>query len=269
MRRLATALGVAATCALFSSAPALAGEFTASRLPKPCTETEPCRTRGKSIESEGLTGEHNQKFHFGPFEIYCAAAAHANTVGEGAITWALNPTFSTEVLFTKCLTKVKFVGFTGGLATVFNRNAETKKIEPIKIVYKNNGTAELGTGETEGEAEISSGEANFVISGKICKIDWPSQKVPIYTKPTGEYSFAKFSTAEVPAPLNDTRQFPTGFQKRLIITNNLQKMLWHFESGQCLGEGGFEEEAKKTEGNQASYVGALEEYILAGNLGYE
>lgn len=275
MRRLSAALGVVAVCALISSASAFAfGEFEASRLPKPCSEEAPCKTKGKSVEypAEKLTGTWNQKFIFGPFEIKCAATTHANTIEEGAISWSLHPTFSTEVLFTKCLTVAKYGnGFTGGTATAFDKNPETKKTEPMKIVFKQNGTTEFGVEEEPGEAgeaEIGSGNASFTIGGKVCKINWPTQKVPFKSVETTEYAYVKYSTEEVAAPEKATKQFPSGKQKRLIIFSHLTKMMWNDESGQCLGEGGFEEEASRTEGTDGKYFGALEEYIQSGNLGF-
>jgi hypothetical protein len=271
MRRLTIAVGLALVCLLATSASALAlGEFTASRLPVPCSEEHLCTTRGVSIESQGakeeLTGTRNQRLRFGPFEIYCSAKAQALTMAEGAISWELSPIFATEVHFNTCLTKYKLQGFTGGITTTFT--GPGKKKEPIKIVYKRNGTAEFGVGETTEEAEISPGAATIVISGKTCEIEWPSQHVPLTpTSEEKEYSFATYSQKEVP---NSTvKQFPTGFQKRLVIHSRFTKMKWADLSGQCKGEGGFEKEAKETESNNGVWEGSLEYYVPNGNLGFE
>jgi hypothetical protein len=272
MRRLTVILGLALVGMLCAATSAMAfGEFTASRLPTPCSETSVCPTGGKSIESQGakeeLKGEHNQRFRFGPFNIFCAAKAHAKTVGEGAITWELSPIFATEVVYTKCLMRFKLEGFTGGVPTVFNRNPETKRVEPIKIVYKHNGTAEFGSGETEEEAEVGAGNAGFTIANKICKITWPAQKVPLKEKEEVEYSYAKYSTNPSFPPVS--KKFPTGEQKHLIVQSRFTHLKWEDESGQCKGEGGFEEEAKKTEGKDGVYEGAIEYTIPNGNLGFE
>jgi hypothetical protein len=275
MRHLRTALGLAAVVCAFclAAGPALAHNFTASRLPKPCSEAEPCKTKGVGIASEGLEAERNQKLNFGPFEILCTAATRALTIPEGAVSWETNQTFSTEVKFNKCLTKAHFGAFVAGLNTTFNVNPETKKAEYIKFVYHVNGFAEIGTGETVSEVEVGSGEANFKISGKICKIDWPAQTVPAVAvkKPEGEYSSAVYSNnaVEVEPTSGNLKKFPSGFQNRLIITNAFKGMEWHFEEGQCLGEKGFEEEAKTTEGKTALYHGALEVQVTGGNLGFE
>jgi len=252
---------------------ALAHNFTASRLPKPLSEAEPGKTKGVGIESEGLEGERNQKIHLGPFEIFCAATARALTIPEGAVSWSTHQTFSTEVKFTKCLTKAKSGTFTFGLQTSFNVNPETKKAEYLKFVYHVNGFAEIGTGETVSEVEVGSGEANFKISGKVCKINWPAQTVPAgaVKKPEGEFSAAVYSNNFVPVEetTSNLKKFPTLEQQRLIITNEFKGMEWHMEEGQCLGEGGFEEEAKATEGKTGQYFGALEEQVNGGNLGFE
>jgi len=266
-------LGLALICAMALTAPAMAHNFTASRLPKALSEELPGKTKGFSVESEKLTGERNQQLKFGGFEILCAAKAHANTIGEGAVTWATSTTFSTEVVFTKCLTVVHFGGnVTGGLPTRFSVNLETHKVEPLKIVYHQNGFTEIGTGETEGEVEIAPGAASFGIAPKICQIEWPAQTVPIgaIKKPEAEYSAAKFSNKFVPVEEKLQKNFPPkGEQERLLIANAFKGMEWRFLGGQCLGEGGFEQEAKKTEGKTASYTGTLEELIPGGNLGFE
>jgi len=271
MRRIRMALGLALLFAFSVAAvPAVAHNFTASRLPKPISEAEPAKTRGISIESELATGERPEKFKFGNFEILCAAATHATTEAEGAITWATNQTLSTEVKFTKCLTKAHFGSFVAGLKTSFNVNPETKKAEPIKFVYHVNGFAEIGTGETVSEVEVGSGAANFSISGKVCKISWPAQVVPAAAvkKPEGEYSSAVYSTAFVPVGENLKTRFPTLEQERLDIVNNFKAMEWSMESGQCVGEGGFEE-GTKGGGKTAKFEGAFEIQAANANLGFE
>jgi hypothetical protein len=274
MRKFSLAVGLAAiACTFLATTSALAHNFTASRLPKPISESEPGKTKGVGIASEGLEAERNQKFKFGNFEILCTAVAHANTPAEGAVTWETSQTFATEVKYQKCLTKAHFGTFIGGLRTSFNYNPETKKSEPVKYVYHVNGFAELGTGETVSEVEVGSGDATFKIAGKMCKISWPSQTVPAAAvkKPEGEFSAAVYSNNFVPveSTLANQKKFPSGFQQRLIITNDFRGMKWAYTEGQCVGEGGFEEGASKEEGTGATYKGALEEQVIGGNLGFE
>jgi hypothetical protein len=274
MRRLTIAVGLALVCLAATSASALAfGEFRASRLPVPCSEEKPCVTKGVSIESQGikeeLSGKYNQKFKFGPFEIYCEAKAHAKTIGEGAISWEMSPIFATEVNFGPCLTRYKLTGFTGGIKTTFDHNTETKKVEPIKIIYKHNGSAEFGVGETAEEAEVAPGEATIVISEHTCKIEWPAQKIPISGNETKEFSFATYSQTEVPVEERFKKQFPTLKQKRLIVHSHFTKMAWSDVEGQCKGEGGFEKEASTTESNSGVYEGSIEYEVSGGNLGFE
>jgi hypothetical protein len=263
-------LGLAAVCALGFASSAMAHSFTASRLPKPLSEAEPGKTHGLGIEGE-ITGEHNQVFRFGAFEIYCGAKGYANTPAEGAVTWATSQTLSTEIKFTKCLTKAHFSSVVAGLRTAFNVNPETKKSEPLKFVYHVNGFAEFGSGETESEVEVGGGAAAFSIAGKVCKISWPAQTVPVKAikHPEEEFSSAVYSNKFVPTGPHSAKQFPSGEQERLVIANNFKSMKWSYEEGQCLGEGGFEEEAKTTEGKGATYEGTLEEWVQGGNLGFE
>jgi len=274
MRNFRFAVGLAAiACTFIVTTSAMASNFTASRLPKPLSESEPGKTKGFGIASENLEAERNQAFKFGPFEIVCTAVAHAYTIPEGAVSWSTHQTFSTLIKYNKCLTKAHFGSFVAGLNTAFNVNPETKKQEPLKYVYHVNGFAETGTGETFSEVEVGSGDATFRISGKTCKIVWPAQTVPATAikKPEGEFSSAVYSNNFVPVEETPTnlKKFPSGFQQRLIIEHNFKAMEWKFEDGQCLGEGGFEEEAKATEGKTATYKGAVEEQVVGGNLGFE
>jgi hypothetical protein len=241
-----------------SSAFANGEEFVASREPVPLSEESPGKTHGRAPE-----GEFSQVLKFGAFTIKCNAVTNAKTINEGAVSWESNATFSTELKFFKCLTVARFGSFLGGLSTSFNGGL------PMKIVYHINGFAEIGTGETFSEVEIGSGEASFKISGKICKINWPAQTVPAKAvkHPEEEFSAAVYSNKFVPVPESMWHKFPSHEQERLVIANEFKTMKWSYEEGQCLGEGGFEEEAKITEAGNGTWTGTLEEEIRGGNLG--
>jgi hypothetical protein len=261
MKKLTGTIGVAACACAFAltATPALGNgiEFEANRAPTNCSEASPCTTKGRAPE-----GEFSQVLSFGAFTIKCNAKTSAKLVGEGAIAWEFSPTFATEIKFYKCLTVAKFTGFTGGLRTSFNEN------KPMKILYHINGFAQIGTGETVTEVEVGGAEASFKISGKICKINWPAQTVPAVAekKPEEEYSSAVYSNKEV--SVTPSKKFETGVQHRLVIANEFKGMKWEYEEGQCVGEGGFEEEAKKTEGRTGKWIGTLEEEVTGGNLGF-
>jgi hypothetical protein len=246
-----------------AAAPALAGpEFTASRVaPSPCSEATPCKTKGRGITSEfpEKYAGYSQQFKFGQLRIDCEkASTYANTPAEGAITWESSQNFATEVKFGKCLAPFKSGTFTGGIKTYFNEG------KPVKFVYTAAKEVEFGTGETEAEIEVAGGETSFKIAAKMCKINWPSQHL------TAKEAGITFSNTEV-GPFTEKTQlkkFPSGFQKRLVITNAFKHLLWNYESGQCVGEGGFEEEAAHTEGHFGEYHGALEEEVTGGNLSF-
>jgi hypothetical protein len=267
-----SAVAVCALALALTAAPTLANQFTASRQPKPLSEAEPGKTKGVGVGSTALGGEErNQELRFGVFHIFCSAKTFGKTIGEGAVSWALSPIFATEVKFEKCLTKTSFEGFIAGTKTRFNVNPETNKTEPVKFVYHYRGFVELGSGETEAEVEVGSGDATFQIAGKVCKIDWPRQTVPANAlkKPEEVFSTAVYSNKYVPVEEKFLKKFPSGFQQRLVIANEFKGMEWHYEEGQCLGEGGFEEGVKKEEGKSATYKGSLEEEVIGGNLGFE
>lgn len=263
MKTFSRTVGALAGLCAFAvfTTPAFAGsiteEFEATKLPVQCSEASPCKTRGIAPE-----GEHSQVLNFGAFTIKCNATTSAKTVGEGAIAWEFNKTFATEIKFTKCLTVAKFKEFTGGLSTRFNGGL------PMKILYHINGFAEIGTGETVTEVEVGGAEATFTIANKICHINWPAQTVPAAAikKPEGEYSSAEYfpESKEVPEAL--WKRFPSHSQTKLRILNEFKRMKWSYESGQCTGEGGFEEPAKKVEGVSGTWLGSLEEEVIGGNL---
>lgn len=273
MRRItmAVALAAAASALCTVAVSAMAREFTASRLPKPFSEAEPGKTRGFGIGATELGDEvRNQELKFGAFRMFCAVRTNGNTIPEGAISWSTSPIFATEVRFEKCLTKATYGGFTAGTPTSFNVNPETKKSEPVKFVYHVNGFLELGSGEVESEVEVGSGTTSFSIAGKICKIVWPRQTVPAKAavKPEEVFSAVTYSNHEVAVEEKKLKQFPSGFKTKLVIHNNFKTMAWHYEEGQCLGEGGFEEGAKQTEAKTGVYKGLLEEEVGNGNLGF-
>lgn len=270
MRNLRAFGVVAVVCACAVAAtPALAKEFVTSRLPNECSEASPCRTKGVGIgdAEEKLSGKtFTARFQFGGIKIVCEKiAAKAKEVGEGAITWSSSQTFATELKFLACFNPVKEgsggtalikVGFNGG--------------KPVKFVYHVNGFAEFGSGETSGEVEVGGAESTFTVAGKICKINWPAQTVPVAAekKPAGEYSAVTYSNTEVPVTETQLKKFPSGFQKRLIVNNALKGMSYFYEEGQCVGEGGLEEEFKGSEGKTGQFFGQVEEQAIAANLSF-
>jgi hypothetical protein len=276
MRYLRMTGGLAAVVCAFAvmTAPALAHEFVASRLPKPITEAEPGRTKGIGIGNpfEGTTLENpafekvTQEFKFGAFLIVCnKALAKAKTTAEGAVGFASSPIFASEVKFAECGDAVKLGSSYARLKTTFNGGL------PIKFAWHANGYAEFGSEETVSEVEIGGGTTTFSVGGGICKIGWPAQTVPVRAvkKPAEQYSSAVYSNTEVPVLETQLKKFPTGFQKRLIIANEFKGMKYIYEEGQCKGEGGFEQEFKGAEGNSGFYKGTLEEEVVGGNLSFQ
>jgi len=250
MRQLRIAIVLAvATCICATTAATASAEkvFKATRSPKPVSESETAKTAGNNTDT--------QAFQFGPFKIKCAKAHSTGIVNKETFK-----DFAIQIKFGKCLTEAHFGLFVGGLRTTFNEN------KPIGFVYHINGFAEVGEAEEGTEVKISGGEANFKISGKICKINWPSQTVPAKAekKPEEEFSAAVYSNEDTPS--EELKKFPLGFQRRLVIANEFKGMAYEFEEGQCVGEGGFEEEAAHTEGKTARYTGTLREEIKGANL---
>jgi hypothetical protein len=265
MRNFRATLGLVAMVCIFAvmAVPALAAEFAASRLPAACSEAEPCRTKGHGIgEPDELHPGYTQKFKIGAFTIECKkAVSFAKTAAEGAFTSGSSSTFSTEIKFAECLTEAKFSTFTGGIRTSFNGG------KAVKFIYHTNGFAEFGYEEA---VQISGVSTSFKIGSGICTISLPAQTIPVKAEkePTGAFSAATYSNEEVAAPEKLIKRFPSGFQTRMVIANAFKAMKFEYEGGQCVGEGGFEEEAKTTSGKSASYTGGLEEEVAGGNLSF-
>jgi hypothetical protein len=100
------------------------------------------------------------------------------------------------------------------------------------------------------------------ISGIKCLISWPSQTVPMKAlkRPEEQYSAALFSNEEVAN--TNLKAFPTGFQRKLLISTEFKNMTFTFEEGEC-------SEFKVPEAKTGSYTGVLREEVGAGNLGWE
>jgi hypothetical protein len=245
MRKYSKIIGLAtALCAVALPTTSAFGftEFTASREPVPVSEASPGKTKGR-----GIGGERGQTLKVGPFTIKCDLKTSASTVAEGAITWESSPTLETTFKLTRCLAVAKFGTFIAGIRTNFNEGS------PATIRYHINGSVDI------------SG-FSLKVSGKICKMNIFAQTIPAKEKEPGEpLEYALYSNKEV--AVTPSKKFPEGIQKRLVIANQLKKMEWEYEEGQCVGEFGFEEEATKTEGKNAQWEGALEEEMTAGNLG--
>ena len=250
MRHMRNALGAMALLCVFAlpASSALAGEFKATRTSEPCSVTVPCPTNGKGFgtadpEHEGFS----QEFQFGAFNVLCKGAhPYAKTAAEGAPTWTMSQSFTTQIKFTKCLTVAHFSSqFEGGIPTSVNRG------KPMEFTYLPNAP---GKG-APGQVIISAGSAK--IGSGICTFSWGGQTI--------------YSKSGLPAATFETtlkKQPMTGLHEYLVVHNSFRGIEWEYEEGQCVGEKGFEEEATKTEGKSATYFGAYLTGINGGNLSY-
>ena len=258
MRYVKTTLCAAGVLgALLTATPALATEFHAVREPNECSEAEPCKTVGKGV---GTADEAHPgwaaEFQLGNFKILCEKAhTEAATAADGALVAETSETFKTKVKFSKCLTAAKFGTFTGGLPTSFNGGA------PISIEYRPN--EELPNGVEGGTVVLGEARASFAIANKICKLGWGGQVV----KSHAENPVATFSTQE--ETVTTSKRFPEGLRDRLEIANAFKGIEYEYEEGQCVGEGGFEEGAKKTEGKSGTFKGNFLITLTGGSISAE
>jgi len=254
MRKALGAMTLVGVFALSASS-ALAGEFTATRNPEPCSVALPCETVGKGIgtidpEHEGFS----QEFQFGSFNVLCKIGSpHAKTAAEGAPTWSTSESFTTQVKFAKCLTVAKFSpSFEGGIPTSLNGG------KPMQFTYLPNLP---GKGGAMGQVMVSAGNAK--IGSGICTFSWGGQTV--YAKPGLPVATfePKLETVKVSA------KYPTGKRERLVFNNAFRGMEWEYEEGQCIGDKGFEEAATKENGKDASYFGSFIDGVKGGSLGFQ
>ncbi len=230
MRHLRTPVGLIAIVCAFAvtAAPALAKEFVASKLGN---------TRGTNVGT--------QEFKFGIFKITCEHAGE-----KGSVTALTSKTLYDVVKLGRCVTEAKIGGKPFFLKTTFRT--------PVDFEYHANGFTETGA-ESESEvALVAAGAVEVKVAAIKCVITWPAQTVPLKAerKPEEEYSSVLYSNEE--APTTRLGMFPTGFQKKLLISNELKGMEYSYTEGQC-------EEYEK-EGKSATYKGTLRDELVGGDL---
>jgi hypothetical protein len=247
MRHMRNALGVMTVVCVFAipASSALAGEFEATRSPNACSVLEPCLTEGKGIEEvDPEHPEYTQAFKFGAFKVLCKIGRpFAKTAEQGAPTWTTSESFTTQIKFGKCLTEAKFgPKFEGGIKTYVNGGAA------MTFTYLPNAQG-AKVGEL-GQVEISRGSVK--IGAQICTMGWGGQTI--------------LSRENHPAA---TFEPVLAVHESLVFHNEFRGIEWEYEGGQCVGERGFEEEAKTTEGNKATFTGSFIDNLKKGNLTYK
>ena len=245
MRSVKMTIGLAAAvCALCVAAvPAMAHEFSFNITNKTISEATPAKIHGGS--------ETTQEFRLGAFTFTCE-----NTIVRGKAPASESATLYNEVKFNKCITyllpeksheKLPFqVRFKG----------------PWDLRYHANGFAESG-GESESEVDlVNPGPVVATVVGTKCLINYPPQTIPVKAikKPLEEYSSAVFSPIEVAS--TKLKAFPSGFQKKLVITNEFTHLVTETEEGKC-------SEFNKTESKTGYYKGSFTEEVVGGNVNYE
>ncbi len=238
MRRVRITLGLmVAVCAVaFSATAALAHTFTASIAKKTLSEATPGKLKGGSVGP--------QAFKFGPIHTTCETAG-----AKGIVTEEASPTLKVVASYHGCATAIKVGAEPATLKTRF--------LAPVEYSFHANGVAEVGTEGEEGSVDIGSGAAELKIAGIKCLISWPAQTAPM--KATAAPA-ALFSNEEVMS--THLKAFPTGFQKKLVISAEFKNMEFSFEEGQC-------SEFKVPEAKTGSYKGVLHMELAGGNLGFE
>jgi hypothetical protein len=246
---------VAAIGALaLSASSALAHNFNAHIEGQTITEATPGKLKG--------VGVGNQHFKFGAIKINCPVLTLSKSVvveehPEKLKVVAKYKSGKANEPETGCETQIKVGGEPSGLPTKFKT--------PVEYLFNANGIeGEVGTEfegtESEGAVEVGASAAEIKVAGISCIVSWPAQKIPLKFKKV-PLEIASFSLEEVPN--SHVKKFPSGFQKKLLITADFEKMEWSFSEGaRC-------EEFKTTEGTNGSYEGAFLEEVVNGDLTWE
>jgi hypothetical protein len=233
--------GFAATLCVFAlaAAPALgAKEFKASEVGKEFAPGETGKEKG--------AGKEIQDFKFGAFHILCEGAK-----AKGRVDFTMSKTLFLSVRYKPCYALAKVGNQTIRLQAKFKTAWDFE--------YHANGFAEIGS-ENESELKlVKGGSIEMTVPSIKCLIEVPAQTVPLKaeSKPEKEYSSVLFFNEEIAVP--PTKKFPGGFQKQLLIANELKGMEYELSEGQC-------EEFKKTEGKNSSYKGSIKDMVVNGNL---
>jgi hypothetical protein len=236
MRQLRRPVGLVAFACAFAllATSAMSAEFVASKTGK---------TKGKNAE------ESEQVFKFGAIKTKCLRAIQSGEVIEGK-----SKTIFDHVKFTKCTTEAKLGG-----QPIF---LKTRFLTPIDFEYHSNGFGEIGGSSASEVKLVAPSSIEMKINAIKCVIEVPAQTVPAKAekKPEGEYSAVSFSTEEVAT--TKLKLFPSGFQKKLLIENNLAQIEWSATEGQCT-------EFTKTESKSGKYTGTLLDELVKGDLSFE
>lgn len=222
-----------------AAVPASAHQFTASAVNK----TFPLKTKGEGVGT--------QAFKFGKIEVECSVAKD-----KGAIAESPAPLLKVEVSYKECESHTKFFGQ--------ESNPKIRFKSKVEYVYHPNGYAEVGTEGAPESVEVGPGTVEIAIPHTGgCKVLWPKQTVPIKAvkKPDEEFSAAVFSNEAVPA--ESIKKFPSGFQQKLVISNEFKGMEFSIE------EAGLCENFEKTEFKGGKYTGKLQVEVGGGDIGFE
>jgi len=233
MRRFRMTFGLAAVVGTLAvtAAPAVAHEFIAS-----------------SVGALKGVGVGEQYFHFGPFKITCLGAK-----SEGNITATVSPKLFVQTKFKECTFPT--YPSAGNKEDVIYLRA--KFLTPVDFEYHAGGAIESGS-ENEEEEKLLGGTIELKLQAAKCIIAWPEQIFPARAKnPEGEFPAATYSNEEVAT--KKLKEFPSGFRRRVLISNELKQISYELLEGQCEG-------FTKTEGKVAGYTGKLREERTDGSL---
>ncbi len=200
------------------------------------------KTLPAKVKGEGVGP---QVWKFKGLEIVCQ---RAKVTGE--VSSAESETLELTISYKECTGGPVYVGGKGG-AVGYPKEHFREKAE---LTYHYAGWLE------------SAEEVEMVMKGLKCITDWEGETYPEKAEehPANLYQDAKFQTQEVPNA--NERLFPSGMQKKILITNEVKGKGLEWEGE---GEGVCEEFEFFPEGEKGKYSGKLLVEVPSGNLEFK
>jgi hypothetical protein len=212
MRSVRTVVGLLAMVCAFSALTGVAaakekeklffGEFVASRVSGPITESNPILVKAKEAEVAEMK--------IGPYKLTeCVLHAQSN------VPFERSKTYTTTLNFKKCKHIVKLE----------NGFEEVKSVH-FKLGVEFNANRSAQVGEEAGFKIVKGADVEFKGVGSSCLVRIPQQFLPrkAETVENHEYESAEYETEEEEVSGGKLKTYPSGFKNSVNITMEFKKI---------------------------------------------
>jgi hypothetical protein len=204
----------------------------------------------------------------GLFVEHCLKEAKTS----GSVVSESAETFFQNISYKKCIANIAL----GKSGLISKQRIPTFH---LAMEFHSNHTAVIGEGEEENLKIVKPSSVSVKIGKTSCVVTIPAQTVPVKAekKPGKEYEAAGFETEVVPVSHHQLKTFPSGFQDKLDIEWEFNKLKSLVKpNATCAYKGGSLDENPETPNfgyvvyNDGVFEGEIEEIEIAGgNLGFE